>query len=178
MVGDDTPAGVAPVGREAFPARGVNSLAPFSARALARSIDALVLAGPYLVVAFVTWMAVAGFDVESTAEEIGLSVPEQYLLLVGPAVALALVYETLCTTLWGQTAGKAVMGIRVARLGNGRCPLWWESALRIAVPGLVIMVPHGLAMVVAAGLYLVAGFDPMGRSIPDKAAGTVVVRSR
>jgi len=175
---DDTPAGLAPVDRDRFPARGVNSLAPMGPRALARAFDAPLLAVPYLVITIVAMMAVTGFDVDATADDLGLSTTQQYLLLIGPAVALVVVYETICTTLWGQTAGKVVAGVRVARLGNGRCPLWWESAIRIALPGLVALVPHGLALFVAVCLYLAAGFDPLGRSVPDRAAGTVVVRAR
>lgn len=176
---DDSRAGVAPpLDRDRFPARGVNSLAPMAPRALARLIDVLLLLVPYLAITLVAMLAVTGFDTEATAEDLGLTQPQQYLLVIGPAVVLALIYETVCVTLWGQTAGKAIAGLRVARLGNGRCPLWWEAALRVALPALVALVPHGLALFVAVCLYLAAGFDPMGRSIPDKVAGTVVVRAR
>jgi uncharacterized RDD family membrane protein YckC len=61
---------------------------------------------------------------------------------------------------------------------NGRCPLWWESALRIGLPAVVAAVPLPLALAVAVGLFTTAGFDPMRRNITDRAAGTVVVRAR
>ena len=68
--------------------------------------------------------------------------------------------------------------MRVVRLVNGRCPLWWEAAIRIALPGAVAVIPDPLAKAVALALYGVAVADPMRRNVPDRAAGTVVVRSR
>lgn len=159
----------------AFPRAGVNSLAPTATRGLARLFDALVLAVPYLLVLSVIVAAITGGD---PSELTDLGETRIWILYVGPAVTLTIVYETICTTLWGQTVGKLVFGIRVARLGNGRCPLWWESALRITLPGAVAIIPHVAALAAAISLYVVAGFDPIRRSVPDRAAGTVVVRAR
>lgn len=164
-----------PTGPQSFPRTGINSLAPLGARALARTLDALVLGLPYLMVAAAV-VVVAGLA-EPTPEQVG-NTARTYVILMAPAVVLAVVYETICITLWGQTLGKLVVGIRVARQANGRCPLWWEAALRIAVPGVVVVIPHGLASIVAVSLFSVAAFDGLRRNVPDRAAGTVVVRAR
>lgn len=159
----------------AFPRRGVNSLASTGSRGLARVLDGLVLLVPYLVVLTAIVAMVSGGDPDEVPE---LSRGQNWVVILGPAIALAIVYETICTTLWGQTLGKAAFGVRVARLTNGRCPLWWESAMRITLPGAVAIIPHPAALAAAMTLFVVAGFDPIRRSVPDRAAGTVVVRTR
>lgn len=165
-----------PVGPQSFPRTGVNSLASLGARGVARTLDALVLGIPYSVVAGLVLLAVNGTD--PGAAESMEQTAQAYVALVVPLLVLAVVYETVAITLWGQTLGKLVVGIRVARQVNGRCPLWWESALRIGLPAVVAAVPLPLALAVAIGLFTTAGFDPMRRNITDRAAGTVVVRSR
>lgn len=165
-----------PVGPESFPRHGVNSLATLGSRGAARLIDSLVLGLPYLVAASAVLLVVSGGDPDP--DEMSLSSAQSQVLLWAPAIVLAFVYESVCITLWGQTLGKLLTGVRVARVVNGRCPLWWEAALRIAVPGVVAVVPHPLAQVVAVCLFLTAGFDPLRRNVPDRAAGTVVVRAR
>ena len=164
-----------PEGPDSFPARGVNSLAGIGLRSLARLVDAIVLGVPFLFgLAIVATVASGGSpDPEST-----LASDSAAAWMWGAAIALAIVYETICVTLWGQTLGKLLMGVRVVRLVNGRCPLWWEAAIRIALPGAVAVIPDPLAKAVALALYGVAVADPMRRNVPDRAAGTVVVRSR
>jgi uncharacterized RDD family membrane protein YckC len=103
---------------------------------------------------------------------------QTYIAVLAPLLVLGVIYETICVSLWGQTVGKLIMGIRVARQVNGRCPLWWESALRIGFPAVIAAIPLPFAGAVVMGLYLTAGFDPMRRNVPDRAAGTVVVRAR
>jgi len=166
-----------PDGPDSFPASGTNSLASIGSRWLARLIDLLVVGVPYVAVASVVVLIAtsgdsAGDDATAAAD------PRAQVLFWGPPLALAVLYETICVTLWGQTLGKLALGVRVARVANGRCPLWWESAIRIALPSVVAVVPHPLAKVVSIVLYAVAMFDPLRRSIPDRAAGTVVVRAR
>lgn len=159
----------------AFPRSGVNSLATTGSRALARVLDLLVLGVPVLIVLSVVVGILSGGDQSYLSD---LSGTQTWELFMAPGVSLAIIYETICTTLWGQTVGKLALGIRVARLANGRCPLWWESALRIALPGAIAIIPHPAALAAAISLYVVAGFDPIRRSVPDRAAGTVVVRAR
>lgn len=163
-----------PQGPDSFPAQGVNSLASVGQRTLARVIDLVVLSVPYLAVLGIVIAVLAAAD--TSPEDIGET--RAWVLYVGPGIVVAMVYETLCVTRWGQTLGKLVVGIRVARQVNGRCPLWWESAQRVALPGAVVIIPHPVALAGAMALYVVAGFDPMRRNVPDRAAGTVVVRAR
>jgi uncharacterized RDD family membrane protein YckC len=166
-----------PVGPQSFPRTGANSLATVGQRAFARSLDGLLLLGVWGPIALVILYVRTGGGDPQAAEE--MAAPLDYVWMVAPLVVLAVVYETICLSLWGQTLGKLAAGIRVARLVNGRCPLWWESALRIGLPGVVATVPaFGIAPAVALALFTTAGFDPMRRNLVDKAAGTVVVRAR
>jgi uncharacterized RDD family membrane protein YckC len=162
-----------PDGPEAFPARGVNSLATLWTRAVARSFDAVLVLLPALVVFSIVALA-TGTTGPQEAEDSSLLAAS----FTGSIFVVSFLYETISIYLWGQTAGKALCGIRVARLVNGRCPLWWEAGLRVALPGVVAAVPHPAALAAAAAIYLVAIFDPMRRTLADRAAGTVVVRAR
>ncbi|HXH55920.1 RDD family protein [Iamia sp.] len=164
-----------PDGPESFPDTGVNSLASIGARWLARFIDTMVLGVPFTIGLTIVAVIVAGGapDPETT-----MTSDSAMAWTWGAAIGLALAYETLTVFLWGQTLGKLVLGVRVVRLANGRCPLWWEAALRVTLPGAVAVIPHPLAKAAAIGLFGVAIFDPMRRSVSDRAAGTVVVRAR
>jgi uncharacterized RDD family membrane protein YckC len=164
-----------PVGPQSFPRTGVNSLASLEGRAAARLLDAMLLGIPYFVVVGVVAMVVAGPEPDP---EPVVWTGRLWITVFGPLVGIFIVYETIAVTRWGQTLGKLALGLRVARQANGRCPLWWEAALRVGIVGLLIVIPHPLALVAASGLYMVAGFDPMRRGVPDRVAGTVVVRSR
>ena len=121
-----------PVGPQSFPRTGVNSLASLGARGVARTLDALVVAVPYSIVASIVLLIVNGTDSGTT--ETMEPTARSYVILVVPLLVLAFLYETVAVTLWGQTLGKLAVGVRVARQVNGRCPLWWESGLRIGLP--------------------------------------------
>lgn len=164
-----------PDGPDAFPATGVNSLAPLGSRAVARLIDSTLVSVPAFAAFAVATIATVGLegDPEAMANDTGLT-----LWLTGTWFVVSVLYETVSVALWGQTLGKLALGVRVARQANGRCPLWWEAGIRIALPALVFAVPHPAAAVAVMVLYAVAVFDPMRRGVPDRAAGTVVVRSR
>jgi uncharacterized RDD family membrane protein YckC len=163
-----------PTGPQAFPRTGVNSLATLGARGVARTIDAVLLGIPFSLIALLVMLLIDGGDPNEPMQQS----PQTYIAVLAPLLVLAVLYETIAVTLWGQTIGKLIMGIRVARQVNGRCPLWWESMLRIGLPAVVAAIPLPFAVAVAMGLYTTAGFDPMRRNITDRAAGTVVVRAR
>lgn len=171
--------GAMPAGPEAFPRRGVNSLATVGQRALARVLDGLLVLAVWSPIALVV-VLVRGDGPGASADEVrDAATALDYVAVVAPLAVILVLYETVCVTLWGQTVGKLATGVRVARLANGRCPLWWEAALRIGLPAVVATVPvMGIAPAVAMALFTTAGFDPMSRNLVDKAAGTVVVRSR
>jgi len=166
-----------PVGPQSFPRTGVNSLASLGARGLARTLDTLLIGIPYFTVVGTLMVVASGATSGDDASTIEIGT-DGWVAIWGPLAIILVVYETVGVTLWGQTLGKAVVGIRVARQVNGRCPLWWEAALRIGVVSVVLVIPHQLALAVAMGLFTTAGFDPMRRNITDRAAGTVVVRAR
>ncbi|HYI61183.1 MAG TPA: RDD family protein [Acidimicrobiales bacterium] len=176
----DTPAPSAaerfPNGPQSFPAAGANSLATISRRWLARGVDAVLIGVPVLLATSVVLVLQAAGD--PSAEPADAAGPTAQAVTWGALVAVAVLYETVTVTLWGQTLGKLLLGIRVARQVNGRCPLWWEAAVRIALPGVVATVPHPLAKAAAMALYAAAMFDPLRRGVADRAAGTVVVRTR
>jgi uncharacterized RDD family membrane protein YckC len=166
-----------PVGPESFPRTGVNSLATLGSRGLARALDALIVGLPYsLVVGIVLLIANGGESM--TADSMEGSTAQAQVALIGPLLAIVVLYETVTVALWGQTLGKLALGIRVARQVNGRCPLWWEAGVRIGLPAVVALIPVPFALAVAMGLFTTAGFDPMRRNLTDRAAGTVVVRAR
>jgi uncharacterized RDD family membrane protein YckC len=165
-----------PIGPQSFPKTGINSLATLGARGLARTIDTLLIGIPYMgAVLLVVFIASGGDAADAEAAEPSTRAS---VALWGPVAAILVVYETVAIALWGQTIGKAVVGIRVARQANGRCPLWWEAALRIGIVAVILVIPHPLALAVAMGLFTTAGFDAMRRNLTDRAAGTVVVRAR
>lgn len=166
---------VMPVGPQSFPDAGVNSLAPIGLRAAARAIDWALISIPSFVVFTIAALTTVGLDADAEAMAADVTLA---LWFTASAFLFGFVYETVCLTLWGQTLGKLVLGLRVARQANGRCPLWWEAGIRVALPGVVSAVPHPAAPVGALVLYVAASFDPMRRTVPDRAAGTVVVRSR
>lgn len=162
---------------QAFPRHGVNSLASLEGRALARALDALLIGIPYFAIVGIIALARVE-DPNAPAEPISWTGP-LWITVFGPIIALFVLYETVAVTRWGQTLGKLALGVRVARQVNGRCPLWWEAALRVGVVGLVLLVPlWPIVFLVAVTLYMVAGFDGMRRNVPDRVAGTVVVRAR
>ena len=162
-----------PDGPEAFPAAGVNSLAALWTRAVARSIDTIVVLVPAMVVFMVVAVVTGRTDSDDAADSTLLQA-----WVTGAIFVVSFLYETISVTLWGQTLGKLLCGIRVARLVNGRCPLWWEAGVRVALPGVVAAVPHPAALAASVAIYVVAIFDPIRRTLADRAAGTVVVRAR
>jgi uncharacterized RDD family membrane protein YckC len=85
-------------------------------------------------------------------------------------------YETVLVRTTGQTVGKMLLGVRVARLTSGGRPDLSQSALRSLVPTSVVAIP--LAALCYPFFYLSAWFSPLRRDIPDHAGGTVVVRTR
>jgi uncharacterized RDD family membrane protein YckC len=162
-----------PDGPDAFPAAGVNSLAAIWTRAVARSIDTAVVMIPALLVFMVVAVVTGRTGSDDAAESTMLQA-----WVTGSVFVVSFLYETIGVTLWGQTLGKLICGIRVARLVNGRCPLWWEAGLRVALPGVVSAIPHPAALAASVAIYAVAVFDPIRRTLADRAAGTVVVRAR
>jgi uncharacterized RDD family membrane protein YckC len=147
-----------------FPPSGPNSLAPFWPRALARTLDVVIIAVPALLIMVLVTVDRSG----------GSTAAPSWIFL--PFVGMFGLYETLMVAWVGQTLGKMATGVRVAQLVNGRRPDLGQSALRAVVPLVVFALP--ILILAWPLVYVVAVFNPLGRGIPDQAGGTVVVRSR
>ncbi len=93
-----------------------------------------------------------------------------------PFIGMMVAYEVALDTWVGQTLGKMLFGVRVARLVNGTHPDVSQATLRALVPVSVLAIP--LVALCYPFVYLSAMFSPMRRGIHDHAAGTVVVRTR
>ena len=156
-----------PEGPEHFPATGVNSLASYGVRGVARAIDSLLIGLPVLAVGIGTLAA--------TDADPNQGFPEW---VAAVWFVLTVVYEVLFVRWRGQTLGKLAVGIKVSRLDNGRPPLWWQAGIRIALPAIAAGLPFGIASVAYVAVYSSSAWSPVRRGIHDKAAGTVVVVAR
>jgi len=148
-----------------FPPKGPNSLASTTERGAARLIDLLIELIPVLII-FIVWALRSDPRVDEFPRW------PLYVFVFG-----AVVYETGLVSWRGQSLGKFLLGVRVARLLDGSKPDSSWSAMRVLLPCAVLVVP-----VVGPGLYLFvylwAVVTPMRRGVHDMAAGTVVVRAR
>jgi len=161
-----------PTGADSFPATGPNALAKFGPRAIARLLDVALVAVPLLAGVSVV-LVLGDYDPNRASE--GDALPPW---LAAAWFVTVFTYETLAVAWKGRTLGKLALGIRVARFDNGRRPLWWQAGIRVALPAVIATIPHPLTQIVFIGIYFSSQFDPMGRGLHDKAAGTVVVTTR
>ncbi|MBB0245091.1 RDD family protein [Streptomyces alkaliphilus] len=135
-------------------------LAPLGRRFLARVADWLIVAIPVGLITL-PW----AFDGDG-----GLTGGLVYLLVY-------FVYEGLMLTTRGQTLGKMLLGIRVARLDNGAVPAGNPGWIRAAVYSLPQLVPC-LGTLFWLWNVLTCTWDrPYRQCLHDKAARTVVVRA-
>jgi uncharacterized RDD family membrane protein YckC len=164
MLPDDRPR---PSEATDFPPSGPNSLASIGERGVARAIDVLLELIP-LAILVASYVRVDGDEVKIDDVPFWLS-----FVTIGVAV----VYETIFIAWRGQTLGKMLLGVRVARLIGGTKPDPSQAGLRALVPGSAWAVP-----ILGFGLYLFVFLsaigNPLRRGIHDRAAGSVVVRTR
>jgi uncharacterized RDD family membrane protein YckC len=164
MLPEDPPRPQAPTD---FPPQGPNSLASVLERGAARMIDLLIESIPVLVI-FIVWVLRSDPRVDTFP-----------LWSLWVFIAVVIVYETGLVGWRGQTLGKLLLGVRVARLLDGSKPDVSWAALRVLVPCTVLAIPvAGIGVGLYVGVYLWAAMVPMRRGIHDTAAGTVVVRAR
>jgi uncharacterized RDD family membrane protein YckC len=135
--------------------------ASLGARLLAGLVDAALLAAIDVAI------------VASTLRVAGLSLNDVWRLPVAPLAAflalLAVGYLTMCTVLAGQTAGKALLGLRVVEVG-GRPVRFGPSVVRSVLQ--VVTVP-----LLGFG-FLPAALTPDRRALYDRLTNTEVIRSR
>lgn len=137
------------------------ALATPLSRLAARIIDGLILAG--ILTALV---AAGGIRVER------LSTDDIPTALLGAALLVSFLYETTFIGLRGQTPGKMLSRVRVARLEDGAPPGLGRAFVRWGIPVLCSIVPFGALIA-----YLWLLWDRRRQGLHDKAARTVVVRS-
>jgi uncharacterized RDD family membrane protein YckC len=143
-------------------------LASIGQRAVARIIDTALVAVPLSVITIV-WFS------ETSDGEISVDAP---IWLVALFFAIDLTYEVTMVRLLGRTIGKILLGIRIVRIPDGTNPDWGQSGVRYLLPGVADAIPVWFSGVFAIGIYVTAMFDPVYRGIHDKAAGTLVLRTR
>lgn len=165
---------------EDFPETGPNALGSFGARAGARIIDEILVGVPFYVGLLFLVVGTVGPDGQPTkaTEELQANIP---LWLVGGSVLLSIAYEVIAVAWTGQTVGKWILGLRVARYTDGKKPTWSQSALRCLLPAVAGVIAFELFGISAAGAFLVlasAFYNPLRRGWHDDAGGTIVVRTR
>lgn len=151
-----------------FPLRGRNSLASIGQRGVARIIDTILVAVPAAV------LMVPYLRIED--EELSIDGVPWWVTIV--QLVIAVVYETVALRLWGRTLGKWLLGLRVARFGDGANPTTTQAAQRILLPQAVGAVPVAVAGALVVMVYLTSTFDVLRRGVHDKYAGTIVIRTR
>lgn len=157
-----------PTRPEDFPERGAFALAAIPQRAVARLIDLVLVAIP--------WMFATLPYLELDGDELRFDgVPMWF-----PAgqVALAVLYETVAVAMWGRTLGKLALGLQIVRYVDGERPDWSRSLQRTLLPNLAGAIPVAFAPALEAVVYLSALGNTLGRGWHDRASGTLVLRSR
>ena len=103
-------------------------------------------------------------------------------------IAIRAAYDIIAIGKWGRTPGKAIFGLRVLDLRHQRAG-WVRATTRYVVSDLALIVivalptvpNNGAALWYLAAQLCVYGpilFDPLQRGLHDRAAGTIVVRTR
>jgi uncharacterized RDD family membrane protein YckC len=160
---------------EDFPEAGPNALATFQQRGFARIADEMAIMFPLVLV--LTALRASSLGPDPTLSE-DVELP---LLVLAGLYAVQVVYEVVAVAVWGQTIGKWLTGIRVARYTDGARPTWAQSALRCllwAAPGALGLVLVRFSVAGALPVFLSAWRDPLRRAWHDEAGGTIVVRTR
>jgi uncharacterized RDD family membrane protein YckC len=168
-----------PASRADLPRVGADAPASIFQRLIARVLDLFLISLPMQA-----WAVSAGY-VHTVGNQTRVDAPTWFLAC---ALVVQVVYEVLLIGWRGQTLGKMALRIRAARYVDGGLPTWQQSAFRSLVPAVpqfvALVLPSSagtLDVVLTVALLYVFGaalFDPLLRGIHDKAAGTIVLRTR
>ncbi len=90
----------------------------------------------------------------------------QYALVAGLGLAVFAVYHIVQIGLWGQTLGKALVGIRVVR-PDGSVPGFGRATLRV--------LGYGFSLLIAGWGFLRVAVDPRRQALHDRIAETLVI---
>ena len=152
--------GLYPPGAYAMPGNpvvaGGRVLADPGIRIVARLIDGVILTPIAIVI-----VLAGGFD---NGNRLGLQ------LVFG---LVALVYEVGFIALKGATVGKMVMGIAVSTTSGTVPPGWGPAAVRWVVTAIPCV---GIVVFIVSVVFLFS--DNMHRTVNDRAANTLVVKTR
>ncbi len=164
-----------PRNRNDLPPIGINAPGSILLRFAARLIDLLVTGLPLSILVFV------GYS-EQVGNEFKINQPG-WLIVVG--VLLPIVYELVTLTMYGRTLGKWACGLRVANFVSGDRLMPHQAAMRVLVPAvpaalssIFTATPAAILSLITIGIYLSSVADPIYRGLHDKAAGTIVLRTR
>ena len=150
----------------------VRTLASPGKRLVARIIDVCVLWVGSMVVAMFGFGS--GLALGATGTDAGIiAAVMAFAAATMTIVILSIAYEVTMIALKGQTVGKMVMSIRVARADNGDLPGWGKATGRWALPWLMGLIPL-IGWIGALLTYLSLTWDDRRQGWHDKAAGTVV----
>lgn len=161
--GQDGPFGGGPHGDD--PMAGMAPLATSGKRVIARVID-------MVIVGVVVWLLSLLFNVSETNPDhvnAGRSLGQSVI-----AAILYIAYDVILTGRTGQTLGKRLMKMRVARLDNGATPATQSLLIRAAVLWLPFAFCCACVWTAICGGWSFID-KPYKQGLHDKAAKTVVV---
>jgi len=138
----------------------------------ARIIDGFALFA-ILIVAVLPFVDLRSVEAGETPE---FATGDQ-LAIQAIAMVLWALYTIPSVTRWGQTMGRFLVGIRVARIDDGGSPDLGQAAIRFLLPNTLALVP-AVGPVLFFAVLIRAAFNPERRGWHDLAAGTVVLRQR
>ena len=149
--------------------------ATFWRRVGARFLDELIVGIP-LIVVLVSIVSQAGADGGAGT---GLSPEDADRLYTAGLLTLAIsaLYEISLTALRGQTLGKMALGIKVVPAEGAGSVGWGWSSLRWLIPNAAARLP-GLGSLLNLLVWAWMLWDPRKQGLHDKAARTLVIRSR
>lgn len=151
----------------------VRTLASPGKRLVARILDFVVMWCASFIVAMLGFGG--GVAAGATGSDVGLAAMfSAFAATVMTIVIISIAYEVTLIALKGQTIGKMVMGIRVARADNGELPGWGKSVGRWALPSLLGLIPL-IGWIGTVLTYVSLTWDDRRQGWHDKAAATVVV---
>ena len=167
-----------PTEKSDLPAKGPGSPGVILPRVGARILDGLIVSIPFL------FLSQQYIETRGTGDnqEIIDNRPGWLLVLL---VIVPMLYEFIFVTMWGQTLGKMALRLKIVRYQDGDRVQPYQAALRTIVPNapsiIALALPLGLGQVlglVGILIYLSALIDPIYRGIHDKAAATIVLRTK
>lgn len=161
-----------PRARDELPSTGPGSLPTIGTRVLARLIDYLIISLPLYV-----WLVEPHVKIAGNQFKIDLPAWAQLTTVIVPVV-----YDFVMVATFGASIGKMLTHLRVVHFIDGGRIAPYQAALRAAIPSVPSFLAYlpGLELVglLSPLVYLSALFDPVYRGLHDKAAGTIVLRTR